>query len=324
MARPLRIEYAGGHYHVHNRGNAGERVLAQDRDKEKFLEYIAEAAGRCEFILHCYCLMDNHFHLLVETRRSNLSMAMQWLNVSYAAWYNRKHGRRGHVFQGRFKSYLIDADEYLTTLSRYIHLNPVRAGLVASPRDYAWSSYRFFMGEQSGADWLETKTIFEKFSRRPSAAKLAYKGFVEDVKEEDLKNPSDGAIGGCIIGGEDFVKWVQKNLLAGREEKKDIPQLKKLRPLVSIDQIIKEVGRTFGCASVDIQKSGKKKNIARDVAIYIARSKSGLSCKELGVRFGDITGAGVTMKYTCIKRLLVDDRKLAKKIGGIVNRIFNI
>ena len=128
MARPLRIEYAGGHYHVLNRGNAGERVLAQDRDKEKFLEYIAEAAGRYEFVLHCYCLMDNHFHLLVETRRANLSMAMQWLNVSYAAWYNRKHGRKGHVFQGRFKSYLIDADEYLATLSRYIHLNPVRAG----------------------------------------------------------------------------------------------------------------------------------------------------------------------------------------------------
>ncbi|MFQ6673753.1 MAG: transposase, partial [Fidelibacterota bacterium] len=130
MARPLRIEYPGAYYHVMNRGNAGENIFPGRDDKEKFLEYLAKAAEQYGIVVHTYCLMSNHYHLLMETPEANLSSAIQWLNVSYAVSYNRKHRRKGHLFGGRFKALLVDAEEYLTHLSRYIHLNPVRAKMV--------------------------------------------------------------------------------------------------------------------------------------------------------------------------------------------------
>ena len=141
MARPLRVEYPGAYYHVMNRGNAGENIFENERDKERFLRYLEKAVERFSLIIHTYCLMDNHYHLLVETREPNLSVAIQWLNVSYAAYYNKRHQRVGHLFQGRFKAILIEADEYLKELSRYIHLNPVRAKTVTTPAEYPWSSY---------------------------------------------------------------------------------------------------------------------------------------------------------------------------------------
>ena len=138
MSRPLRVEYPGAFYHVINRGNNQEKIFKNDRDREKFLEYLEKANERFSIIIHTYCLMSNHFHLLVGTPDANLSQAMQWINVSYATYFNRKRGRAGHLFQGRFKAILIDADEYLKHLSRYIHLNPVRAKLVSGPSEYQW------------------------------------------------------------------------------------------------------------------------------------------------------------------------------------------
>jgi putative transposase len=130
MARPLRVEYPGAFYHVMHRGNAGEDIFISSRDREKFLEYLAISVKRYEIKIHTYCLMTNHYHLLVETPHPNLSQAIKWVNVSYAAYFNRKRRRAGHLFQGRFKSILVDADEYLKHLSRYIHLNPLRANMV--------------------------------------------------------------------------------------------------------------------------------------------------------------------------------------------------
>ena len=324
MTRPLRVEYAGAFYHVLNRGNGGEKVLGQARDKEMFLQYAGEAAEQYSLSIHTYCLMDNHFHLLVETHDANLSAAIQWLNISYAAWYNKRHTRSGHVFQGRFKSYLIDADEYLTTVSRYIHLNPVRAGVVEKPRDYPWSSYRCFAGEQKAPGWLEARQVLEQFSAKPSRARAAYRGFVEDISIGELENPIKGAREGFIIGSDGFADWVQGSILAKRPEEKEIPQLKKLKPKPAIEKIIEAVANEFGCSRDAIVRSGKKNNQARDIAIYIARTASGNSCKCLGEYFGGITGAGITMNYSRIKTLFVQDKKFGKKIEKINKQIFNI
>ena len=324
MTRPLRVEYAGAFYHVLNRGNGGEKVLAQNRDKEKFLQYVGEAAGQYSLSIHTYCLMDNHFHLLVETHDANLSAAIQWLNISYAAWYNKKHNRSGHVFQGRFKSYLIEADEYLTTVSRYIHLNPIRAGVVEKPLDYSWSSYRCFAGEQKAPGWLKTRQVLEQFSARTSRAITAYRSFVEDTSIKELENPNKGAREGFIIGGDCFADWVQRTLLAKRGEEKEVPQLKKLKPKPALEKIIEAVAHEFGCSRGDILRSGKKGNLARDIAIYVARAASGNSCTWLGEYFGGITGAGITMKFSQMKAIVVHDKKIEKKIEKIHKQIFNI
>ena len=159
MTRPLRVEYPGALYHVIHRGNNQETIFKNDRDRRMFLDYVNKTSERFSILIHTYCLMSNHFHLLVETPEPNLSVAMQWINVSYATYFNRKHRRSGHLFQGRFKAILVDADAYLKHLSRYIHLNPVRANMVSNPEEYEWSSYAAYIGERKPPQFLETDLL---------------------------------------------------------------------------------------------------------------------------------------------------------------------
>ncbi|MDA3902779.1 MAG: transposase, partial [Desulfuromusa sp.] len=146
MSRQLRIVYPGAYYHVTSRGNERKDVFKSQRDREKFLEYLTSATERYGAVVHAFCLMSNHYHLLLETPEGNLSQIMRHINGAYTTYFNMKRKRSGHLFQGRFKAILIEADEYLTELSRYIHLNPVRAGIVEKPEQYKWSSYMCYTG----------------------------------------------------------------------------------------------------------------------------------------------------------------------------------
>lgn len=159
--------------------------------------------------VHTYCLMTNHYHILLETPQPNLSRAMKWINVSYATYFNRKRGRSGHLFQGRFKSILVDADEYLKHLSRYIQLNPVRAKMVEKCKDHRWSSYPVFGGYVKAPEWLETSWLLPLFAKDQRKAKRQYRTFVEQVDISEIENPSDDLVGGLILGGVDFVNWVK-------------------------------------------------------------------------------------------------------------------
>jgi REP element-mobilizing transposase RayT len=141
MARPLRIEYSGAVYHITSRGNAREKIYIDDQDRENFLGVLGEVVRKYNWLCHAYCLMDNHYHLLVETPDANLSIGMRQLNGVYTQLYNRRHRRTGHIFQGRYKAILVDKDNYLLELSRYVVLNPVRARLAKLPEHWKWSSY---------------------------------------------------------------------------------------------------------------------------------------------------------------------------------------
>ena len=143
MARPLRIEYPGAFYHVTSRGNEQKDIFKSDFDREKFLSYLVSASERYGAEIHAYCLMTNHYHMMLETPLGNLSQIMKHINSSYTSYFNIKHKRVGHLLQGRYKAILVQADAYAAELSRYIHLNPVRAGMVKFPEDYRWTSYRF-------------------------------------------------------------------------------------------------------------------------------------------------------------------------------------
>ena len=140
MARPLRIAYPGAYYHVTSRGNEQKHVFKSRKDREKFLNYLASATQRYGAVIHVYCLMTNHYHLLIETPEGNLSQIMRHINGAYTTYFNVKRKRSGHLFQGRFKAILVQTVAYAAELSRYIHLNPVRAGMVEKPGDYLWSS----------------------------------------------------------------------------------------------------------------------------------------------------------------------------------------
>ena len=159
MTRPVRIEFEGALYHVTSRGDRREAIYEDDSDRVQFLEILGEAIRSFNWVCHAYCGMGNHYHLVIETPDGNLSKGMRQLNGVYTQASNRRHGRVGHLFQGRYKAILVDGDAYLLELTRYVVLNPVRAGMVAHPGDWRWSSYLEMVGERSPPDWLAGITV---------------------------------------------------------------------------------------------------------------------------------------------------------------------
>jgi putative transposase len=323
MARPLRVEFPGAFYHVINRGNAGEAIFRSNGDREKFLEYMGKAVERFGIKVHTYCLMTNHYHILIETPEANLSRAVQWLNVSYAVYFNRRRHRKGHLFQGRFKSILVDADAYLKHLSRYIHLNPLRANMVEELLSYPWSSYPAFVGKAKTPDWLERHWLLSLFGKDGKQGFKAYRSFVEDVEPAMVEDPAKDVVGGFILGSVEFVDWVKDKYLSKRSDETEIPQLKEVKPRPGPDAVVAAVCEEFGCDAGWIVYKGRKKNTARDVAIYLCRELTGASGAHLGKYFGDISGAGITVRYNHVVKDVLANRRLKGRTNRIKKRIIN-
>ncbi|KAA1164706.1 REP-associated tyrosine transposase, partial [Pseudoalteromonas fuliginea] len=182
MARPLRLEFAGALYHVTSRGNERKSIFLDEADFDGFLQILSEVCERYNWVIHSYCLMTNHYHLLVETPDANLSKGMRQLNGVYTQWFNRKHRRVGHLFQGRYKAILVDKDAYLLELSRYIILNPIRAHMVDNLSEWPWSSWRFVMLETEAPAWLAIHTMLLQFSKYKAIARRKFAQFVEQGK----------------------------------------------------------------------------------------------------------------------------------------------
>jgi REP element-mobilizing transposase RayT len=232
MARPLRIEYEGAVYHITARGNTYSDIYLSDEDRGMFLDVLAHVVNRFGWICHAYCLMDNHYHLMVETPQANLSRGMGQLNGMYTQRFNRAHHLVGHVFQGRFKSIVVDKDSYLLELSRYVVLNPVRAGMVDHAGDWPWSSYRAMTGESIPPKCLDVDFLLSQFGKSANRAKEAYRRFVQDgiaSKPWEMLNGPD------ILGDDDFRSALQSQ---NRGRDVDIPKRKQLLrhlPLAEIE-----------------------------------------------------------------------------------------
>jgi REP element-mobilizing transposase RayT len=324
MARPLRIEYPGAFYHVIHRGNAGEAIFKSQRDHERFLEYLSAASQRYALRLHTYCLMTNHYHLLVETPQANLSQAVKWINVSYAAYFNRKRQRHGHLFQGRYKAILIDAEAYLKQLSRYIHLNPLRAKMVKRLEDHRWSSYRAFIGKSPSPGWLETEWLLSLFAKQRRRAMRHYQRFVESVDGLAMENPENDMIGGFLLGGDDFVDWVKASFFSQKSAaSKNNSQWDELDLQPSLGVIVDAVCDEFNCEGERVIRKGRKNNTARDLAIYLARELTGKSNVLLGDYFGQISGAGITMRSKHMAQQLRSNRRLKERASRIRRQIIN-
>jgi len=323
MARPLRIEYPGAFYHVISRGNAGIDIYETRRDHEKCLTYLAKAAEIFSIRIHTYCLMTNHYHLLVETPEPNLSRAIQWMNVSYASYFNRKRSRCGHLFHGRYKAILVDADAYFKHLSRYIHLNPVRAGMVEEVIQYEWSSYQAIVGSVKVPEWLSVDLLLSVFGPEQNAARRRYRHFVEKINFHPIENPSEHIVSSSILGDTAFVDWVKSNCLSGHENHPEIPQLRDLMPKCSLDRIIELVADAFGTSTEQIQEKGRKLNLARDAAIYLAKTYSGEQGVEIAHRFGLRSGSAVTMRSKAAMKAAKENGKLALKIDALKRSIMN-
>ncbi len=178
MSRPLRIEYAGALYHVTSRGNARQPIYLDEQDFDLLLEVLSKVCERFNWVIHSYCLMTNHYHLLVETPDGNLSKGMRQLNGVYTQRFNRKHQRVGHLYQGRYKAVLVDKESYLLEVGRYILLNPIRAHMVDSPEEYQWSSWHAIMREEKAPEWLAVNQTLLLFDRQRTKASQKYHDFV--------------------------------------------------------------------------------------------------------------------------------------------------
>ncbi|BCB26145.1 hypothetical protein SKTS_10310 [Sulfurimicrobium lacus] len=210
MARPLRIELSGGLYHVTSRGDRREDIYFSDSDREAWLTLFGEVCRRFNWICHAYCLMTNHYHVVVETPEGNLAQGMRQLNGVYTQWINRTHRRIGHVFQGRYKAILVEKDSYLLELARYVVLNPVRAGMVSDAGEWSWSSYPAMVGAVPAPPWLQTGWILGQFSRQRDQARLGYRDFVRvGVGLPSIWDKLEGQI---FLGGEAFIQRARSSI----------------------------------------------------------------------------------------------------------------
>lgn len=264
MARPLRIEYPGAVYHVTSRGNAGEAVFVDDKDRALFLDTLSVAISRFSWLCHAYCLMDNHYHLLVETPQANLSLGMRHLNGSYALGFNVKHKRFGHLFQARFKAILVEKEAHLLELSRYVVLNPVRAKMVESPKDWIWSSYRSMIGLESVPSFLTTDWVLRQFAKSRSKARAAYSRFVEDKTCGPC--PWENLKGQIYLGGESFLEEIRK-LIDQNQELEEIPKIQRLKVRPSLDEL-------------------KEGSLNREEAMFSAYAEHDYRMREIAHAFG--------------------------------------
>jgi putative transposase len=264
MARPLRIEYAGALYHVTSRGDRQEAIFDDDRDRTAFLSVLSEVVSRFRWRCHAYCLMGNHYHLMIETPEANLTKGMRQLNGVFTQWSNRRHHRSGHLFQGRYKAILVDRDSHFVELARYIVLNPVRAALVKYPRLWAWSSYGGTLGSRPAPLWLATDGVLAEFGKKRGSARRKYQQFIEEgMSAESIWKDLKGQI---YLGDDDFVERMRKNL-GRRDEDVNIPRVQQRGAVSKLSAI-------------------RRQHKNRDEAIRAAHATGAYSYQQIAKEFG--------------------------------------
>jgi putative transposase len=289
MARPLRLDYPDTFYHVLSRGNEKREIFRDEKDYLRFLEGMGQMAGRFHLEIHAYVLMSNHYHLLLHTQAANLSRAIQWLGVSYSVRFNRRHGRTGHLFQGRFKSFLVQDDRYLTSMCFYIHGNPLRAGIATKLSDYQWSSYPAYANRRSQPLWLTTGLVLGVHggSRRE---------FLETQRAflEGKRNPLVDLRHGLYLGTEEFSEECRER--AKKEEHPEKPQGRLLRRDGDLLGLTRTILKKLGEEHLDSALHPRRRlSRNRDLAIYILYQLGVYRNEEIGRIFGvgytAITGA---------------------------------
>ncbi|MFQ5470279.1 MAG: transposase [Gammaproteobacteria bacterium] len=228
MARPLRIELAGGIYHVTTRGDRLEDIYQDDKDRQKWLAVLEQVCERYNWICHGYCQMTNHYHLIIETVEGNLSKGMRQLNGVYTQYHNRRHDRVGHVYHGRYKAILVEKDSYLLELSRYVVLNPVRAGMVKHAGAWSWSSYRAMIDKAPAPAWLQVDWLLSQFSKQRKRAIDKYKDFVRaGLDQTSIWSALSQQI---YLGSDEFIAKMQKAIVKD-DALDEVPKIQS-RPVV--------------------------------------------------------------------------------------------
>ena len=318
MGRAWRIQYPGALYHVLSRGNERRDIFFDDGDRHLFLSTLGEMSRRFEVEIFAYALMPNHYHLLMQTHRPNLSRSMHWLGVSYTNRLNARHKRSGHLFQGRFKSILVENDAYLIELSCYIHRNPVRAGIVERLADYHWSSYLAYAYGRKPPEWLSMELILSSFEGR--SKHLAYREKVQGYASEEKRLWEDFRHS-VFLGSKRFVDRMREKYLPERPHS-EIPQQKSVARPTKPQQLLEEAAQELGCDLEAIRRSARISPALRDerdILVYFMWNTGALTNMEIGQLFG-LTYSSISHIIKGVMHRLENEKELGEKIERLYSQ----
>ena len=320
MARPLRIEYPGAYYHVMNRGLARSNIFLDDNDRQRFLGLIGETSKLWKVEVYAYCLMANHYHLLVQTPGGGLSRAMRHLDGVYTQRFNRAHRRDGPLLRGRYRAILIDAEEYLMAVARYIHHNPVDAGVVSDIGQYRWSSHYGYLNKREAPEWLNTDSILSRFGRGRSAL-IEYQSFMHSKVEKEIEEYYRKPYFKPVLGSKGFVQWVMERI--GKKAHVDAEKPESRRVFGwEIGEIVRATAKAYGKTVVELgAKRRGEPNEARGMVMYLCRVLGGFKLTEIGKVVGLEKYSSVSTAYLRMKERVNKERKLSRRAREIENQL---
>lgn len=302
-----------------NRGRRGEEIFTDKHDYQMFVDLLIETAEIWNFRISAYCLMPNHYHILVQTPNANISRGMRHINGVYTQRFNRRYFCDGSLFRGRYKSILVGGDSYLLQLVRYIHRNPLKAGLTDKIDKYAWSSHKGYLSVVRKWEWLNKRFIFSILTKDSRLWLKQYKRFMSVETDKELTETIESKRWPSIMGPSDFIDWVKGKYYALKADD-DIPQSKELAP--GNDAIIKAVCDHWNVAEDDLVKSKRGQfNEPRNVAIYLTRSLRHDSLQEICAQFKMNKYSSVSSIIERMKARIDTDRQIKKRINGLCNTI---
>ncbi|MDY0222185.1 MAG: transposase [Desulfobacterium sp.] len=308
MARALRIEFEGACYHVLSRGNNRCPIFQSRKDYQDFLELLEEMSDRFSIIIYAYVLMGNHYHLLLKTMEANLARAMQWFGTSYTRRFNIRNSQNGHLFQGRFKSILVENDSYFMGLSLYIHRNPIRAGMVKRLSQYEWSSYLSYAYAGRQLSWLNTNYILSQLGDGEESYRL-YREKVNNYSDE-ARSVWDDVKFGFIYGSQSFIKHIKEKYLPDHQDR-ELPQLNQLLKDRNPEELIHEMAQILDC---DIQHFKKAQRLMgddcdkRDVIITLLGEVGLWNNQKLGEQFG-LTHSSASRRLSRVRGILKNKKE---------------
>ena len=319
MPRPLRIEYPNAFYHVMDRGAGRHPIYLVDDDYEMFFEVVKETSRFFDIRLICFCLMPNHYHLLIQTPKANLSRAMRHLNGVYTQRFNRYHKKDGPLFRGRYKAILVQEDSYLTHLIRYIHLNPVQANLTDDLSKYPWTSHRQYLKGEDLAPWLHVRLGLGFFSNKLKIALKTYREFIKDGVDPKTLSFYDKKKQTSILGDPDFMDTIkEKYILADQKLSTEIPEERSIQGQKKARDIANETSKVFQTPKETLYRSRRgETNYARLAAVSLTRELSGLRLSEIAQIFRMNSYKSVGSSCYRLKARLVKEPNLKKRYDRI-------
>jgi len=320
MSRPLRIEFPNAWYHVMNRGRRKEPIFTEKKDYFIFLNTVKETCEVWHLRVAAYCLMPNHYHLLVQTPRGNISRCMRHIDGVYTQRFNRRHGCDGPLFRGRYKSLLIEEDTYLLQLVRYIHRNPLRTGLAERIDDYPWSSHQEYISHHPKRGWLHKELVLGMLTEDSLEKGKAYRRYMASADDEELLKIFLQRRLPTYLGREKFVEMLKRKFFP-RKVDMEVPQSSELAP--DGDQIIRSVACFYGLSPEDLIHSRRGHlNEPRNVAIYLVRKLRGDTLKKTGNYFGMENYSSVSSVVERMKVLVAEEAIIRERVEKLLRVIF--